>query len=44
MKPRGLTAFLYQHDREIIAFLRPDLAVSRTDSSSVVQAVDIRAI
>src|SRR5450759_5095923 len=28
----GLTDFLYQRDREIIAFARPDLAVSGTGS------------
>jgi hypothetical protein len=40
----GLTDFLYQRDGEIIAFARPDLAVSGTGSSSMAQAVDIRAM
>jgi hypothetical protein len=40
----GLTGFLYQRDGEIIAFARPDLAVSGTGSLSVVPAVDIRAM
>src|SRR5277367_196508 len=39
----GLTAFLYQRDRETIAFARPDLAVSGTGSLSVAPAVGIRA-
>ena len=39
----GLTDFLYQRDRETIAFSRSDLAVSGTGSSSVVQVVGIRA-
>jgi hypothetical protein len=38
--PFGLTDFLYQRDREIIAFARPDLAVSGTGSLFVAQAVD----
>src|SRR5450631_4267647 len=38
-----LTTFLYQRDGEIIAFVRPDLAMSRTGSLSAAQAVDIRA-
>src|SRR5664279_4280420 len=40
----GLTAFLYQRDRETIAFVRPDLAVSGMDSLSAALAVDIRAM
>jgi hypothetical protein len=40
----GLTDFLYQRDREIIAFVQPDLAVSGTGSSSVVPVVDIPAL
>jgi hypothetical protein len=40
----GLTDILYQRDREIIAFARPDLAVSGTGSLSVAQAVGIRAM
>jgi hypothetical protein len=39
-----LTDFLYQRDREIIAFARPELAVSGTGSSSVVPVVDIPAL
>ena len=42
--PGGLTDFLYQRDREIIAFARPDLAVSGTGSLFVAQAVDIRVM
>ena len=42
--PLGLTDFLYQRDGEIIAFARPDLAVSGTGSSSVVPVVDIPAL
>src|SRR5450759_269849 len=42
--PLGLTDFLYQRDGEIIAFARPDLAVSGTGSSSVAPAVDSRAM
>jgi hypothetical protein len=38
-----LTAFLYQRDGEIIAFARPDLAVSGMGSWPVAQVVDIRA-
>jgi hypothetical protein len=37
----GLTDFLYQRDGEIIAFARPDLAVSGTGSSSVAPVADI---
>ena len=40
----GLTAFLYQRDGEIIAFARPDLAVSGMGSLSVAPVVDIRAM
>ena len=40
----GLTDFLYQRDGEIIAFARPDLAVSGTGSSSVAQVADIQAM
>jgi len=40
----GLTDILYQRDREIIAFARPDLAVSGMGSSSVARAVDSRAM
>ena len=40
--PLGLTDILYQRDGEIIAFARPDLAVSGTGSSSVAQVVDRR--
>ena len=40
----GLTDFLYERDGEIIAFARPDLAVSGTDSSSAEPVVDIRAM
>ena len=39
-----LTDFLYQRDREIIAFARPDLAVTGTGLSSAAQVVDIRAM
>ena len=34
-----LTDFMYQRDWEVIAFARPDLAVSGTGSSSVARAV-----
>ena len=40
----GLTAFLYQRDGEIIAFARPDLAVTGTGLSSAALEVDIRAM
>ena len=40
----GLTAFLYQRDREIIAFARPDPVVAGTRPSSVAQVVDIRSM
>ncbi len=40
----GLTDFLYQRDREIIAFARPDLVASGTGSSSVAPVADIRAM
>ena len=40
----GLTDFLYLRDGEIIAFARPDLAVSGTGSSSVAQVADIQAM
>ena len=40
----GLTDILYQRDREIIAFARPDLAVSGMGSWPVVPAVYIRAM
>ena len=43
-RPGGLTDILYQRDREIIAFVRPDLAVSGTGSLSVAQAVGIQAM
>ena len=36
-----LMDFLYQRDKEIIAFARPDLAVAGTGSSSVAQVADI---
>ena len=39
-----LTDFLYQRDREIIAFARPDLAVAGTGVSSAAPVVDIRAM
>ena len=39
----GLADFLYQRDGEIIAFARPDLAVSGTGSSFVAQVACIRA-
>jgi len=39
-----LTDFLYQCDREFIAFARPDPAVSGTGSLSAAQAVDNRAM
>jgi hypothetical protein len=38
-----LTDILYQRDRETIAFVRPDLAVSGTGSWHVVQVAGIRA-
>jgi hypothetical protein len=37
----GLTDYLYQRHREIIAFVRPDLAVSGMGLSSVAPVVDI---
>jgi hypothetical protein len=37
----GLTDFLNQRDREIIAFARPVLAVSGTGSSFVAQGADM---
>ena len=40
----GLTDILYQRDREFIAFVRPDLAVSGMGSSFAVRAADIRAM
>ena len=39
-----LTDILYQRDREFIAFVRPDLAVSGMGSSFAVRAADIRAM
>jgi hypothetical protein len=44
MKPRqtGLTDFLYQRVREIIAFARPGLAVAGTGSLSVARVAGIR--
>ena len=39
-----LTDILYQRDRELIAFARPDLAVSGMGSSSVVREVYIPAL
>ena len=39
-----LTDILYQRDWEIIAFEWPDLAVSGTDSLSVVRVVDIHVM
>ena len=38
-----LTDILYQRDRETIAFVRPDLAVSGTGSWPVAQVAGIRA-
>src|SRR5450631_3358100 len=43
-RPRpDLTDILYQRDRETIAFVRPDLAVSGTGSWPVAQVAGIRA-
>jgi hypothetical protein len=36
----GLTDFLYQHDGEIIAFARPDLAVAGSGLSSAAPMLD----